>query len=326
MSKQDRQGVRTPADVEIKYGLGKNKGGGNGGSSEKLEQLVNQLNQTLSQFMASVTAKFNGITEKMVEKVLKTGSETEYKTLSDNDLTDKLKSNYDSAYDHSTADHAPASAQENVIEEVKVNGTALSVEDKAVSFTVPTKVSELENDEGYLKEHQSLEGYARKEEIPIVPENVSEFVNDADYADRTYVAEVASGKCKAFTFDTVEALDAWLSNGENTAGLNNGDVFYIRAVGVPDYWWDKDSQSKQILETTKVDLEEYALKAELPEIPSNVSAFNNDAGYLKEEDIPDSLPANGGNADTVCGIGLRISYDKDDPGQMGFLTVIVRGE
>lgn len=300
MSKQDRQGVRTPADIEIKYGLGKNKGGGNGGSTEKLEQLVNQLNQTLSQFMATVNAKLNSITEKMVEKVLKTGSETEYKTLSDNDLTDELKNNYDSAYEHSNADHAPVSAQENVIEEVKVNGTALSVEDKAVSFSVPTKVSELDNDEGYLKS-QSLEGYARKTEIPVVPENVSEFKNDADYATRTFVEEVTSGKHKSFTFDTVEELDTWLENEEFTAGLDNGDNFFIRDLGVPDYWWDKDSQSKQILETTKVDLNEYMLKTEMP----------------------DSLPANGGNADTVGGYGLRIVTDKNDPGQMGFLTVII---
>lgn len=34
--------------------------------------------------------------------------------------------------------------------------------------TVPTQVSELENDAGYLTEHQSLEGYALKTEIPDV--------------------------------------------------------------------------------------------------------------------------------------------------------------
>ena len=46
---------------------------------------------------------------------------------------------------------------------------------------VPTKVSELENDKGYLTEHQSLEGYAKKTEIPTVPTNVSAFTNDAGY-------------------------------------------------------------------------------------------------------------------------------------------------
>ena len=373
--------------------------------------------------MATATAKFNEISGKMVEKVFKTGSDKEYKTLSDNDLTDELKGRYDSAYNHSTEDHAPASAQENVIEKVNVNGTALSVTDKAVDVSIPTKVSELENDEGYLK-HQSLETYYTKAEtterlnqkqdtldkyvesvngysgevnlsasdvhalpdttvIPTVPSVVSAFVNDADYADRKYVAEVAAGKCKAYTFETVTELDEWLAVEENTTGLNNGDVFYIREVGVPDYWWDKDTQSKQILETTKVDLTDYAKKDSIPQkvsqltndagyttasevdtklgekqdklteyassvngksgnvvlnssdvgalpadtfIPSKMSELNDDKGYaLKSEipTIPSSLPANGGNANTVNGIGLRIVTDINDPGQQGYLTVII---
>ena len=46
---------------------------------------------------------------------------------------------------------------------------------------VPTKVSELSNDAGYLTEHQSLTEYAKKTEIPTVPTNVSAFTNDAGY-------------------------------------------------------------------------------------------------------------------------------------------------
>ena len=41
-------------------------------------------------------------------------------------------------------------AQVNVIETVKVNGTALSVSNKAVDVTVPTKVSDLTNDSGFI--------------------------------------------------------------------------------------------------------------------------------------------------------------------------------
>jgi hypothetical protein len=80
---------------------------------------------------------------KHVEKV-------EGKGLSTNDLTNELKGQYDAAYTHSTAAHAPVNAQENVIESVKVNGSALTVTGKAVDITVPTKVSELTNDVPYL--------------------------------------------------------------------------------------------------------------------------------------------------------------------------------
>ena len=65
---------------------------------------------------------------------------------------------------------------------------------------------------------------------------------------------IAQGKCASYVFDTVDALDTWLGNAENTAKLKTGDVFLIRAVDVPDYWWDGNTSSKQILETTKVDL------------------------------------------------------------------------
>ena len=42
------------------------------------------------------------------------------------------------AYDHSQSDHAPSNAQENVIETIKVNGTALSPDSKSVNISVPS--------------------------------------------------------------------------------------------------------------------------------------------------------------------------------------------
>lgn len=299
-----------------------------------------------------------------------------------------------------------------------------SLEGYAKTEDIPTKVSELENDKGYLTEHQSLANYYTKTEtaealnkkqdvipkyvesvngysgevklsasdvkalpdstvIPIVPNVVSAFTNDADYANRTYVAEVSAGKCKAYTFATTAELDEWLAVAENTVDLNNGDVFYIREVGVPDYWWDKETQSKQILETTKVDLTEYARKDSIPKnvsqlendvkyittaevdtklgdkqdklteyvssvngksgnvslnssdvgalpattviprVPVVVSAFNNDVGYVTKADIPTSLPARGGNADTWNWYGLRFTTDEKDKGAPGYITFIL---
>lgn len=64
-------------------------------------------------------------------------------------FTTALKTNYDGAYTHSQAAHAPSNAQANVIESVKVNGTAQTVTSKAVDITVPTKTSQLTNDSGF---------------------------------------------------------------------------------------------------------------------------------------------------------------------------------
>lgn len=51
---------------------------------------------------------------------------------------------------HASSSHAPAAAQENVIETIKVNNAAVTVSSKAVNITVPTKNSDLTNDSGYL--------------------------------------------------------------------------------------------------------------------------------------------------------------------------------
>lgn len=53
------------------------------------------------------------------------------------------KSKWNQAYSHSNSAHAPSNAQENVIETIEVNGSAVEVSDKTVNITVPTKTSEL---------------------------------------------------------------------------------------------------------------------------------------------------------------------------------------
>ena len=64
-------------------------------------------------------------------------------------ITSTLVNNWNSAKTHADSAHAPSDAQANVIETVKVNGTALTPSSKAVNVTVPIKVSQLTNDSGY---------------------------------------------------------------------------------------------------------------------------------------------------------------------------------
>ena len=66
-----------------------------------------------------------------------------------NDLTDELKANYDAAYTHSQTAHAPSNAQANVIESIKVNGSAVAVSSKSVNITVPTTVASLSDAGNY---------------------------------------------------------------------------------------------------------------------------------------------------------------------------------
>ncbi|MEG0165939.1 hypothetical protein [Anaerorhabdus sp.] len=72
------------------------------------------------------------------------------KGLSANDLSNALKSNYDSAYTHSQGAHAPVGAEVNKIDVVKVNGTALPVSSKSVDIAVPKTTNDLTNNSGFI--------------------------------------------------------------------------------------------------------------------------------------------------------------------------------
>lgn len=56
-----------------------------------------------------------------------------------------------------------------------------SLNSYALRSEIPTKTSDLTNDSGFLTEHQSLAAYALKSEIPTVPTNVSALTNDSGY-------------------------------------------------------------------------------------------------------------------------------------------------
>lgn len=66
MSKQDRQGVRKASDLEQKYNLGMLAGKGNK-SNEALARQINTLNQSFSQFSATVLGKLNELEKKVAD-------------------------------------------------------------------------------------------------------------------------------------------------------------------------------------------------------------------------------------------------------------------
>ena len=51
----------------------------------------------------------------------------------------------------------------------------------ALKSDIPTQVTQLENNAGYLTEHQDLSEYAKKTELPTIPTKVSAFENDKGY-------------------------------------------------------------------------------------------------------------------------------------------------
>ena len=112
------------------------------------------INKKASSYAATVKAVYDHVESESdnIKSIFKGYvKEEEGKGLSTNDLTADLKSNYDTAYTHSQASHAPTDAEKNVIVGIKKNGVSLTADaNRSVNITVPTNVSELSNDSGYI--------------------------------------------------------------------------------------------------------------------------------------------------------------------------------
>lgn len=127
-------------------------------------------------------------------------------------------------------------AQVNVIESVKVNGTKLTPSSKAVDVTVPTKVSQLTNDNGFQTQSQ-----------------VQLLINSA-------VGNIAS-----IRYEKVTSLPATGSNG----------VIYLVAHshGTQDiydeYIWLSETKTYEKIGNTDIDLSAYVKKSELTAITTN---------------------------------------------------------
>lgn len=127
-------------------------------------------------------------------------------------------------------------AQVNVIESVKVNGTKLTPSSKAVDVTVPTKVSQLTNDNGFQTQSQ-----------------VQSLINST------------VGNITSIRYEKVTSLPATGSNG----------VIYLVAHshGTQDiydeYIWLSGTKTYEKIGNTDIDLSAYVKKSELTAITTN---------------------------------------------------------
>ena len=115
-----------------------------------------------------------------------------------------------------------------------------------------------------------LDIYALKSDIPEIPENVSTFVNDAGYLTENDLP------------DFLEASD--LDGYVKTEELAN----YIPATELENLATKSDLdgyvKTEDAIEyLTASDLDDYL---KVSELPTNVSEFTNDAGYITSEDVP----------------------------------------
>ena len=148
--------------------------------------------------------------------------------------------------------------------------------------TVPTKVSAFENDVPYLTEHQSLSGY----------------VTDTEMSAYTYDKQTIDDKiAQGGTFDPTQYYDTAQTNNliesavtrveaeiptvptSNTAFTNDAG-YLTEHQSLSGYATEQWVLDKHYI--SGVDLSDYALKSEIPTVPTSNTAFTNDAGYLTE--------------------------------------------
>lgn len=177
--------------------------------------------------LKSLQRFWDGLKDKFVAQV-------EGKGLSTNDLTDELKSHYDAA-------------EANVIETIKVNGTAVdvSIDDKSVNVTVPTKTSELDNDSGFATTESTYDKETIDGKITTLNEAIA-----AAAAGNVSITIVESVPEVA---DAVEKTIYFVAKTDT----DDNDVFdeYMLING-----------SIELLGSTKVDLTDYVKTTDLEEI------------------------------------------------------------
>ena len=101
---------------------------------------------------------------------------------------------------------------------------------------------------------------ATTDDIPSLSGYATTTTTDAlDTRLQTVEARI-DGANPALVFDTEDDMNTWLADDENKATLKIGQNLYIKALNVPDRWWD--GTQVQQLETQKVDLTNYATLTE----------------------------------------------------------------
>ena len=143
---------------------------------------------------------------------------------------------------------------------------------KANSSDIPTKVSGLQNDSNYQTDTDvttTLTPYATKT-------YVGEQISNADHLKREIVTEIPKP-------ETADKNTIYMLKIESVTG-NDKYREYLLIDGTVQCVGDTSVDLTDYAKTTDVDkkLNNKADKTEIPTVPTNVSEFTNDAGYLTE--------------------------------------------
>lgn len=134
---------------------------------------------------------------------------------------------------------------------------------------IPSKVSQLENDKGYLTQHQSLAGYAKKSELP----DTSKFITKDDIPSTEGLATQTWVKNQGYLKDH-QSLKNYVKKSElpDTSDFVTKDELPVVPTGLASQQWVKDQGYLKDHQSLK----NYAKKSELPDTSQ----------FITKDDIP----------------------------------------
>ena len=220
-----------------------------------------------------------------------TGTYTEYLWLAQEQVYEELGSVADvdlgNYYNKSQVDQLLAlKANISALATVATSGSYNDLSDKPVIPTVPTNVSAFTNDAGYLTEHQSLDNYYNK----------------------TQTDNLLAGKQHTLTAGaniTIENNVISATGSGEPADLTN---YYTKTETNTLLNAKADSNSLATVATSG-NYNDLSNKPVIPTVPTNVSSFVNDAGYLTQHQ---SLADVFGKVDYDSSTKRINFYGKDD--------------
>lgn len=170
---------------------------------------------------------------------------------------------------------------------------------------VPTNVSAFNNDAGYLTQHQDLSDYALKSELPTVPTDVSAFTNDVGYLSDAYFIIGLSNNNGTYSIDCTFAdiVNAYQSGKIPILRNSGGGLYPMTSIdtsatgnAVFTYVNFYTCYRFQIIYTGTVlsNITVLARQSDIPTVPTDVSAFTNDAGYLSDSYFVVTITSNNG--------------------------------
>lgn len=166
---------------------------------------------------------------------------------------------------------------------VEIDASSLSFKDDATSIpnldAYATK--QWVEDKKYLTQHQSLDDYAKASEVS------GELAKKSNVGHTHQISDITDLQTQLNDY----ATEQWVENkGYLTSHQSLDD--YAKKTDIPNM----DGYATKTELSTKQDKGDYALKSDIKPIPSVLSAFNNDVGYLtthqdltpyaKKTDIP----------------------------------------